>query len=142
MTDAAAPDDAGTGGETRYRFKLYVAGESPLSMRVRENFHRHVARPLGDRVQLEVVDLAANPRLARTERIVATPTLVRVAPGPVVRLVGDLTDFDRIRSLVLTGEDRPPPARPPAPAVARAEAAARAADPFADEPRPPGLHVL
>ena len=103
--DAAAP--------LTYRFRLFVAGAGPLSVRVRENFARHVSGPLGGRAAVEVVDLAEDPRLARTHGIIATPTLVRLEPAPVVRLVGDLTDFDRVRSLVLAGAARP--GRAPAP---------------------------
>ena len=106
---AGRPADAGSAA---YRFRLFIAGPSPLSRRVRENFARYVADPLGDRVEVEVVDLVEDPRVARTERIVATPTLVRVEPAPVVRLVGDLTDFDRVRALVLLDADRPPAGSP------------------------------
>ena len=104
---AADVDRPAVRPETRYRFRLFVAGQTPLSMRVRDNFQRFVADPLGDRVDLDLVDLVQDPRRARTERIVATPTLVRLEPAPVVRLVGDLADFERVRSLVLVGEDYP-----------------------------------
>ena len=107
---ASGPTSGGPVRETGpafYRFQLFVAGDGPLSARVRENFARHIAGPLGDRAEVEVTDLVAHPRVARREGIVATPTLVRLEPAPAVRLVGDLTDFDRVRSLMLVGPDRP-----------------------------------
>ncbi|NNJ26833.1 Circadian clock protein KaiB [Planctomycetes bacterium LzC2] len=90
-----------------YRFQLFVTGSSPLSLRAREHVSRHLAEPLGDRAEIEVIDLIADPTVARRERIVATPTLVRLEPSPVVRLIGDLTDFERVRTLVLVGGDHP-----------------------------------
>ena len=116
MTEhAPKPPPPATAGDgtVYYRFKLFVVGGTPLSMRAEENFAKQIAAPLGDRVEYEVIDLGVTPKIARQERIAATPTLVRLEPAPIVRLIGDLTDFDRVRLLVLAGDDRPaetPPA--------------------------------
>ena len=123
-----ADGTAGAGG-TRYKFRLYVAGENPLTARVRENLHRHVVAPLGGRVEVEVVDLLRDVKRTRTDRIVATPTLVRLEPDPVVRLIGDMSDFDRVRSLVLVGEDRPADAGGPGGPVVVPPPAGRAGGP-------------
>ena len=112
---ADGPDRPAPDGSGRYRFRLYVAGDGPISQRVRENLRRHVLAPLGDRAEVEVVDLLRDVRRTRTDRIVATPTLVRLEPAPVVRLIGDLTDFARVRALVLTEGDRPDDVAPPPP---------------------------
>ena len=107
MSDVASPEELAPARSTpaSYRFQLFVTGDSLLSLRARQHVARFLVEPLGERAEVEVVDLIANPAIARRERIVATPTLVRLEPSPVVRLIGDLTDFEHVRSLVLVGDD-------------------------------------
>ncbi|QDT15143.1 circadian clock KaiB family protein [Alienimonas californiensis] len=107
MTKATSLEELAPAGATpaSYRFQLFVTGNSLLSRRAREHVERHLVGPLGNRAEVEIVDLIADPIAARRERIVATPTLIRLEPSPVVRLIGDLTDFDRVRTLVLVGDD-------------------------------------
>ena len=135
---ADAPGSDPRAAAAHYRFRLFVAGETPLSVQVRANFDRYIAGPLGDRVELEVVDLAANPRIAREERIVATPTLVRLEPTPVVRLIGDLGNFHRVRSLALVGADRPAAPPPPPHGSARGHVVRRPEPAHSDAGPPPG----
>lgn len=76
--------------------RLYVAGETPRSRAAIENL-RHICREhLGDGARLEVVDLRKNPALARGDQIVAVPTLVRKLPPPMKRILGDLSNVERV----------------------------------------------
>jgi circadian clock protein KaiB len=94
-------------------------------MRAKQHVDRYLTQPLDGRAEVEVIDLIADPVVARRERIVATPTLVRLEPAPVVRLIGDLTNFDRVRSLVLVGDDhRAPDPSPECPSPERPSAEA------------------
>ncbi|MFH5805014.1 circadian clock KaiB family protein [Alienimonas sp. DA493] len=115
MSEPASPEDLTPAGAPPacYRFQLFVTGDSVLSRRAREHVERRLIDPLGGRAEVEIVDLIADPVAARRERIVATPTLIRLEPSPVVRLIGDLSDFDRVRALVLVGEDHDLPEHVP-----------------------------
>lgn len=79
---------------SRAVLKLYVVGGTQASERALHGIERLRAE-LGEDV--EVVDLREQPEVAERERILATPLLVRVSPGPVRRIVGDLSDVDRVR---------------------------------------------
>jgi len=83
-------------GEELFELKLYVAGQTPKSRAALENLHKICEEHLRGRYRLEVVDLARNPALARTDRILAIPTLVRSLPTPISRIIGDLSDEDRV----------------------------------------------
>ena len=85
--------------------RLYVVGGTPASERALRGAERLRATIDGGG-ELEVVDLRERPEVAEKERIVATPLLVRVAPEPVRRIVGDLSDTERVRwTLGLPGGD-------------------------------------
>jgi circadian clock protein KaiB len=79
-----------------WHLRLYVAGESPKSLEAFANLKRFCEAHLADRYQIEVVDLLENPRLARGDEIVAIPTLVRQLPPPMRKIIGDLSDTDRV----------------------------------------------
>ena len=76
--------------------KLYVVSGTYLSERAVVAAQR-LRDHLPDGATLEVVDVLAHPEIAESERIIATPMLVRVSPDPVRRIVGDLSDLDRVR---------------------------------------------
>ena len=76
--------------------RLYVVGGTQASERALRGAER-LSAALGGEAELEVVDLRERPNVAEEERIVATPLLVRVSPAPVRRIVGDLSDTDRVR---------------------------------------------
>jgi circadian clock protein KaiB len=78
---------------------LYVAGQSPKSLIAFANLQRVCDEYLESRYEIEIVDLLENPHLAAADEIIAIPTLVRRLPPPTRRLIGDLSDIDR----VLTG---------------------------------------
>jgi circadian clock protein KaiB len=73
------------GGDT-FELKLYVAGQTPKSKAALENLRKICEEHLHGRYRLEIVDLARNPALARTDKILAIPTLVRSLPTPILGL--------------------------------------------------------
>jgi circadian clock protein KaiB len=89
MTDR--PDD-----EETWHLRLYVAGESPRCEAAVANLRRICEEHLAGRYTIEVVDLLERPRLAKGEQIVAIPTLVRQLPPPVRKIIGDLSNEERV----------------------------------------------
>ena len=81
--------------EETWELRLYTAGKTPKSMAAFENLKRICEEHLPGRYTVEVVDLIANPRLARDDQIVAIPTVVRKLPEPIRKVVGDLSDIER-----------------------------------------------
>ena len=79
-----------------FELRLYVAGQTPKSKAALENLRKICEEHLRGRYRLEVVDLARNPALARTDKILAIPTLVRSLPTPISRIIGDLSDQDQV----------------------------------------------
>ena len=86
-----SPDPDGT-----YHLRLYIAGQSPKSVRAVENLRRVCEEHLPGRYEIELVDLIENPHLARGDEIIAVPTLIRKLPEPVRRIIGDLSDTERV----------------------------------------------
>jgi circadian clock protein KaiB len=82
--------------EAHYQLRLYVTGRTDRSQAAMGNLRRICEIHLYGRYDLEVIDLAENPRLAAEDRILATPTLVRRHPTPVRRIVGDLSDTEKL----------------------------------------------
>ena len=76
--------------------KLYVVRGTPSSDRALAALDG-LRQGLGDDARIEVVDLSEQPEVAERERIVATPMLVRLSPAPVLRIIGDLTDHEKVR---------------------------------------------
>ena len=79
-----------------WRLRLYVAGQTPKSIRAFANLNALCEEHLKGRYQVEVIDLLERPQLARGDQIVAIPTLVRKLPQPVRKIIGDLTDTVRV----------------------------------------------
>jgi circadian clock protein KaiB len=79
-----------------YVLRLFVAGFTPRSRRAIENLNEICERHLAGRYRIEVVDLQQAPRLAHEEQIVATPTLLKILPLPVRRVIGDLSQVDKV----------------------------------------------
>jgi circadian clock protein KaiB len=75
--------------------RLYTAGQTPKSLAAIKNLKRICEQHLPGRYHIEVIDLIANPRLAKDDQIVAIPTLVRKLPDPLRKIVGDLSDEAR-----------------------------------------------
>lgn len=89
--------NTGSSAAGTFRFRLYVAGLSPSGGRALENLRAFCDRHLGARPAVEVVDVARNARLALSDGVIVTPTLVRLAPAPLQKIVGDLSDEARLR---------------------------------------------
>ena len=79
-----------------YKLRLYVAGQTPKSLRAFANLKVLCEAHLKGRYQIEVVDLLEHPRLARGDQIVAIPTLVRKLPPPLRKIIGDLSSTERV----------------------------------------------
>lgn len=78
------------------KLTLYVAGQTPKSVAAIRNLERIAAENLQGRYEIEVVDLREHPKLAREHNIVAIPTLVRSLPVPVAKIIGDLSDEEKV----------------------------------------------
>jgi circadian clock protein KaiB len=97
MSAANPPDQAASADEPeQWQLRLYVAGQSPKSLRAYANLIRMCDEHLEARYDVEIVDLVENPELAAGDEIVAVPTLVRRLPAPMRKLIGDLSDSDRV----------------------------------------------
>ncbi len=97
----------GKAGPDFFSLRLYVAGETPKSQAAIANLEKICGEYLAGRHQIEVIDLLKNPQLAIDHQIVAIPTLVMDQPLPVRRIIGDLSDTDRV--LVALGLRTLPP---------------------------------
>ena len=78
-----------------WKLRLYVAGRTPKSIRAFANLKVLCEKHLKGRYRIEVIDLLENPHMARGDQIVAVPTLVRDLPGPVRKIIGDLSNTER-----------------------------------------------
>lgn len=87
--------DAGPDKEI-WHLRLYVAGESANSLTAFRNLKKLCDEHLEHPYEIEIVDLLLNPRLARGDEILAIPTLVRRLPAPMRKIIGDLSDTDRV----------------------------------------------
>ena len=83
-------------GPRRYVLRLYVAGLTTRSATAIRNVREICETHLRDRYDLEVIDLHDHPELAREQQVIAAPTLIKELPAPLRRLIGDMTDRDRV----------------------------------------------
>jgi circadian clock protein KaiB len=79
-----------------WSLRLYVAGQTPKSVAAFANLKTICEEHLKGKYTIEVVDLLQNPQLARGDQILALPTLVRKLPAPVRKIIGDLSDTERV----------------------------------------------
>src|ERR1700760_1565518 len=91
IDDPRPPDDP-----TRYKLRLFITGTTARSTRAIENMRRICEENLQGRYDLEVVDVYQNPEATRELQVVATPTLVKILPEPLRRIIGDLSDEERV----------------------------------------------
>lgn len=82
--------------EPPIQLRLYVAGQTPKSMAALSNLQRICAAHLDGKYDLEVIDLMKHPQLAQGDQILAIPTLVRNLPVPIRKIIGDLSNVDRV----------------------------------------------
>jgi circadian clock protein KaiB len=91
-----ANDWTGADSDEQWDLCVYVSNSSPKGQRAIENLRRACEEHLPGRYTIEVVDVLKNPRRAAADQILAAPTVVRRLPEPIRRLVGDLSDSDRL----------------------------------------------
>ena len=82
--------------DKHYNLRLYVAGQTPKSLTAIKNLKRIVEDNIAGRYTIEVIDLLENPGLAEGDQILAVPTLVRHLPPPLKRIIGTLSDTERV----------------------------------------------
>ena len=80
----------------KWRLRLYVAGQTPKSVTAIANLRRICESHLSGRYTIEVIDLVKQPRMARQDDVIAIPTLVRRLPPPIRRIIGDLSNEERV----------------------------------------------
>ncbi|AGW14179.1 circadian clock KaiB family protein [Megalodesulfovibrio gigas] len=79
-----------------WRLRLYVAGQTPKSLKAFANLKKVCEDHLKGRYEIEVIDLVENPNLAREDQIVAIPTLIRKLPEPIKKIIGTLADTEKV----------------------------------------------
>ncbi len=79
-----------------WNLKLYVAGQTPKSLTALANLKKICDQHLPNRYKIEVIDLMRNPHLAREDQILAIPTLVRSLPPPLKKIIGDLSNREKV----------------------------------------------
>ncbi len=90
--DAALEDE----GEERYLLRLYVAGTTPKSARAIANIKRICEERLQGRYDLEIIDVYQQPDAADGDKLIAVPMLIKCLPAPLRRIIGDLSDKERV----------------------------------------------
>ncbi len=93
--------------EQRYALRLFVSGTTPRSTRAIQNLRAVCETRLSGRYLLEVIDIYQHPELAADEQIVVTPTLVRRSPLPLRKIIGDLSDTQRLLAGLDLAADAP-----------------------------------
>jgi circadian clock protein KaiB len=79
-----------------WELRLYVAGQTPKSLQAFANLKNICEEHLKGKYRIEIIDLIENPKLARGDQILAIPTLVRKLPQPIRKIIGDLSDTERV----------------------------------------------
>ena len=82
--------------DDKWMLRLYIAGNTPKSIAALSNLKKYCEQHLSDRYELEVIDLLLNPQLAAGDQILAIPTLVRKVPVPVRKIIGDLSNEEKV----------------------------------------------
>ena len=90
VTEQAVPD------AEFWNLRLYIAGKTAKSVKAMKNLRSFCERHLDGRYDIEVIDLLENPQLAAGDQILAIPTLVRRLPEPMRKIIGDLSNTDRV----------------------------------------------
>ncbi len=96
MNKRSAPAGNDARPPAKWDLRLYVAGQTPKSLQAFANLKRICEEHLAGQYQIEVIDLLLEPQLAQGDQILALPTLVRKLPQPVRKIIGDLSDTERV----------------------------------------------
>lgn len=84
------------GNAINWELRLYVAGNTPNSIAAFSNLKQICESHMGGRYRIEIIDLLRNPQLASGDQIIAIPTLVRRLPTPIKKIIGDLSNRERV----------------------------------------------
>jgi circadian clock protein KaiB len=98
-TEREPGSDGSTDGDSadeEWILRLYVAGQTPNSLAAFDNLRKICEEHLGCRYRIEVIDLRENPQLAKDHQIIAVPTLIRKLPTPVKKIIGNLSNTDKV----------------------------------------------
>jgi len=91
------PESSSNGAPAKiWQLRLYVAGQTPRSMTAFANLKKICENHLKNHYRIEVIDLVEQPHLSKGDQILAIPTLVRKLPPPVRKIIGDLSDTERV----------------------------------------------
>ncbi|MBF0399916.1 MAG: circadian clock protein KaiB [Magnetococcales bacterium] len=85
-----------TGNNNKYLLKLYITGHTSRSARAIVNLRKICEEELNGHYEMAVIDILEQPQLAEDEKILATPTLIKALPLPLRRIIGDLTDSEKV----------------------------------------------
>ena len=96
MTNAENNEIERITDEDKWMLRLYVAGQTPKAITAYANLKTICEEHLQGRYQIEVIDLLVNPTLAKDDQILALPTLVRKLPEPIKKIIGDLSNTERV----------------------------------------------
>jgi circadian clock protein KaiB len=94
--EPAVPLEKARRDGAEWELRLYVAGQTPRSLAALSNLKQLCEAHLKGRYRIEVVDLLVNPQLSRDDQILAVPTLVRKLPPPLRKIIGDLSNTERV----------------------------------------------
>lgn len=95
-TKKAIKKSASKKKDYKYELRLYIAGNTPKSMTALANLRKYCEEHLADQYSLEVIDLLVHPQLASGDQILAIPTLVRKVPVPIRKIIGDLSNEEKV----------------------------------------------
>lgn len=90
------PVDWGKEDDSVYQLRLFVTGTSPVSVRAINNLQIILNTHLKDRFELEIIDVHQQPLLVQSDNVTAVPMLIKKFPAPVRRMVGDMSDTDKV----------------------------------------------
>jgi circadian clock protein KaiB len=79
-----------------WQLRLYIAGQTPKSIKALSNIKKYAEEHLAGIYSIEIIDLLVNPQLAEGDQILAVPTLVRKFPEPIRKIIGDLSNEERV----------------------------------------------
>jgi circadian clock protein KaiB len=82
--------------QAKFLLKLYITGRTQRSERAVRNLRKICDEELDERYEIRIIDVLERPQLAEDEKIMATPTLIKELPPPLRRIIGDLSDKDRV----------------------------------------------
>ena len=96
MKNKTANSSSGKTGDDKYILRLYVAGHTPKSLTAYANLKNICEVHLKGKYSIEVIDLSEKPELASSDQIIALPTLVRKLPQPIKKIIGDLSNTEKV----------------------------------------------